>query len=143
MLPGVAGPNSLAYHCPWGHGCQRMADLKGGRICENPSLQGQDCTVKGRMQEMKGQGMPTLVDMSVWGQPPPELPGGQPLGEACDPTPQCPPSPLERKWAFDSRRLSPRGPVLLHALRYQPFLGCELGNSKSIRLLPCAGDKMY
>ena len=95
------------------------------------------------MQETKGQGMPTLLDMSVWGQPPPELPGGQPLGEACDPAAHCPPSPLERKWACDSRRLSPRGPVLPHGLRYKPFLGCELGNSKSIRLLTvCRGQNV-
>ena len=87
--------------------------------------------------------MPTLLDMSVWGQPPPELPGGQPLGEACDPAAHCPPSPLERKWACDSRRLSPRGPVLPHGLRYKPFLGCELGNSKSIRLLTvCRGQNV-
>ena len=33
--------------------------------------------------------------------------------------------------------------MLPHGLRYKPFLGCELGNSKSIRLLTvCRGQNV-
>lgn len=58
--------------------------------------------------------MATTLDMSAGGLPLLELPGRQPFDEYVAFLPRIPAtlSPMERKWAHDSKELSPGSPCL-------------------------------